>query len=223
MGHARFQARMGGQKRGAVKFRPVGEAGLSSDEEEEDDPFRSPPRSPTSPRVQRPWLRQKMSMASTTPTLVEDGAGNGKKDIDFDKEMGRVRGAKKRAAEGDGGAPEYSDFEEDLSTLASKGGSKEKDGKEWSPGFLNRARSGTTNGGSSSPSQRTAVSAGSPPLGAVPATPSLIKALDRIAVAQKDAFKPGEGMPEPNVGAPREGFKGARWEDFWRDVKDKAR
>ncbi|KAJ7489469.1 hypothetical protein FB451DRAFT_1024640 [Mycena latifolia] len=216
---ARFQARMAGKKRGAVKFRPVGHDGLSSDEDEEDDPFRSPQRSPTSPKLQRPWLRQKMSMASTTPTLVDDASAKGK-DIDFDKEMERVRGAKKRNADSE--APEYSDYEEDVTSMgAAKDASKDKD---WSPGFMQRHRS-AANAVSSSASQRTAVSSNtkSPPLGAVPATPSLIKALDRIAVAQKDAFSPGapaDGMPNAT---PREEYKGARWDDFWKEVRDKAR
>jgi len=219
VGHARFQARMGGNKRGAVKFRPVGEADLSSDEDD-DDPLRSPPLSPTSLKIQRPWLRQKMSMASTTPTLVDDSSAKGK-DIDFDKEMSRVRGAKKRNAEGE--APEYSDLEEDLASLANKHGSENKDGKEWSPGFMKRHRSGTNNV-SSSASQRTAVTSSNPPLAAVPATPSLIKALDRIAVAQKDAFSSTDGMPNTSApSSPRQEFKGPRWDDFWKEVRDKAR
>ncbi|KAJ7705276.1 hypothetical protein B0H17DRAFT_1298329 [Mycena rosella] len=212
VGPARFQARMAGKKRGGVKFRPVGEEGGLSSDEDEDDPFHSPQRSPTSPKVQRPWLRQKMSMASTTPTLVDDASAKGK-DIDFNKEIERVRGAKKQNADE---APEYSDYEEDVTSLGAP-----KDGKDWSPGFLKRHRSGA-NAVSSSASQRTAVNSSktsAAPLGAVPATPSLIKALDRIAVAQKDAFSQ-DGMPEA---APREEYKGARWEDFWKEVRDKAR
>ncbi|KAJ7182592.1 hypothetical protein C8R43DRAFT_911084 [Mycena crocata] len=214
VGPARFQSRMAGKKRGAVKFRAVGEAGLSSDEDE-DDPFRSPPHSPTSPKIQRPWLRQKMSMASTA-TLVDDGSAKGR-DIDFDKEMGRVRGAKKRNTDE---APDYSDYEEDLTSLAAKDGNRDKD---WSPGFLKRHRSGATDRAS----QRTAVTSSnnqSAPPGAVPATPSLIKALDRIAVAQKDAFShsPADGMPDGGA-PPQQEYKGARWDDFWKEVRDKAR
>ncbi|KAJ7740901.1 hypothetical protein DFH07DRAFT_891638 [Mycena maculata] len=229
VGHARFQARMGGKKRGAVKFRTDG-LSSDSDADGENDPLRSPPHSPT---VQRPWLRQKMSIASTTPTLVDDSSAKG---LDLDKEMGRVRGAKKLRVEG-GGAPEYSDFEEeDVTSLAAS-----KDGKEWSPGFLQRHRSGM-NAVSSSASQHTTVHSNSsnsrpptsppdtrsPPLVPVPATPSLIKALDRIAVAQKDAFPAPagpEGMPgSPRTNtSPREEPKGARWEDFWKEVRDKAR
>jgi hypothetical protein len=203
---------MAGKKRGGVKFRPVGDGGLSSDDDEEEDQL-----SPTSPKAPRPWLRQKMSMASTT-TLVDDPASPKGKDIDFDKEMGRIRGAKKRGAEGE--APEYSDYEEDLTSLANKDASKDKD---WSPGFLKRHRSGA-NAASSTTSQRTAVSNGkSAPLGAVPATPSLIKALDRIAVAQKDAFSDADADGMPDGSAPPEEYKGARWGDFWKDVREKAR
>ncbi|KAJ6600796.1 hypothetical protein B0H10DRAFT_2082938 [Mycena sp. CBHHK59/15] len=207
-------------RRGEV---PARGRGLSSDEDDEDDPFRSPPLSPTSPTHARPWLRQKMSMASSTPTLVDDASAKGK-DIDFEKEMGRVRGAKKRVGDADGGIPEYSDYEEDVTSPGAKGG--DKGDKEWSPGFLKRARS---NGKavSSAGSQRTAVSASNtavPPRGVVPATPSLIKALDRIAVAQKDAFTPADGMPGAGAASPpREGFQGARWDDFWKEVRDKAR
>ncbi|KAJ7472228.1 hypothetical protein B0H11DRAFT_2282799 [Mycena galericulata] len=224
VGHQRFKARMPTKKRGGIKFRPVGGADLSSDEDD-DDPFTSPPLSPTSGKVQRPWLRQKMSMASSSPTLVDDSSSKGK-DIDFEKEMGRVRGAKKRTLEGE--VPEYSDYEEDLTSLATKDGNKDKDGKEWSPGFLQRHRSAATNLGSSAGSAHTGVTSSnskSPPLGAVPATPSLIKALDRIAVAQKDAFTPTEGIPSAGAApaAPREEFKGARWDDFWKEVREKAR
>ncbi|KAJ7621139.1 hypothetical protein FB45DRAFT_798859 [Roridomyces roridus] len=212
---ARFQARMGG-KRGAVKFQPVGEADLSSSDE--DDPLRSPPLSPT--KIPRPWLRQKMSMSSTTPTLVDDSSTKSR-NINFDKEMSKVRGAKKRTM--DDAAPDYSDFEEDVTSLGKSDG---KDGKEWSPGFLQRHRSGTNSSGS----QRTAVTRSTasnpPPLAPVPATPSLIKALDRIAVAQKDAFSSApEGMPSPGSppSSPRQEFKGARWDDFWKEVREKAR
>ncbi|KAJ7049435.1 hypothetical protein C8F01DRAFT_1183301 [Mycena amicta] len=216
VGHARFKARMAGRKRDGVKFKPVD--GLSSDDDD-DDPLSSPPVSPTSGKVPRPWLRQKMSMASTTPTLVDDTSKG--KDLDFDKEMKRARKAKKLGKDGD--APDYSDFEEDVTSL----GAKYSNDPDWKPGFLKRHSSAAnSNGISSTTSQRTAVTSSntkSPPLGAVPATPSLIKALDRITVAQKDAFgqTPSEGMPDP--GSPREGHKGARWDEFWKDVRDKAR
>nr|GAT58856.1 predicted protein [Mycena chlorophos] len=215
VGHARFKARMAGKKRDGVKFKPVD--GHSSDDEDEDDPLNSPPLSPTS-KVPRPWLRQKMSMSSTTPTLVDDVTSKGK-DLDFDKEMKRVRKAKK------GDAPDYSDFEEDVTNVGAK-----DDGGDWKPGFLKRHTSAAnSNGFSSTTSQRTAVTSSntkSPPLGAVPATPSLIKALDRIAVAQKDAFvsTPSDEMPS-GPESPRDESQGGRYDfnDFWKEVRAKAR
>ncbi|KAK7050406.1 hypothetical protein R3P38DRAFT_2864492 [Favolaschia claudopus] len=203
----RFQARMGGKKRGAaVKFRPIGEDGGLTSSDEEDDPLS--PLSPT--KAPRPWLKQKMSMASTNDTLVDDDSA--RDPLDFEREMGRI---KKKTKWGKDEAPEYSDFEEDVVTAAKDPNNKDK---EWSPGFMKRHLSSTA-------SQRTAVNPSSnksPPLGAVPATPSLIKALDRIAVAQKDAFgdKPRDGMPAP--GSPKEEYKAGGWGDFWKDVQVKA-
>ncbi|KAJ6504256.1 hypothetical protein C8R47DRAFT_1174810 [Mycena vitilis] len=221
VGPARFHARsMAGKNRGrgAVKFRPGEHDGLTSDEDddEEDDPL-----SPGSPKVQRPWLRQKMSMASTA-TLVDEPSSSPKSrdKIDFDKEMGRVRAKQKKWGADGGEAPEYSDYEEDVTSLALRDGGGGKD-KEWSPGFLKRHRSGATNALSSTASQRTAVSStANAPKGAVPATPSLIKALDRIAVAQKDAYSDADGLPE--AGSPRDEYRGPRWDDFWKEVRDKA-
>ncbi|KAK7464203.1 hypothetical protein VKT23_006369 [Stygiomarasmius scandens] len=71
-------------------------------------------------------------------------------------------------------------------------------------------------------------------LGAVPATPSLIKALDRVALAQKDAYSgsAGTGLPrveeeaqdkEDTKGTPANAQPdGKRWESFWKEVGDKA-
>ncbi|KAF7303746.1 hypothetical protein MIND_00604200 [Mycena indigotica] len=198
VGHTRFKARMSSKKRDGVKFKPVGD---SYSDDDDDDPLNSPPLSPTS-KVPRPWLRQKTSIASTTPTLVDDLSPKGGK-LDFDREVKKVREGKKLR---DGEAPEYSDFEDDVTNMGGK-----HSGEEWKPGFLKRHTSGANS--TSSTSQQTIVKSKSPPLGAVPATPSLIKALDRIAVAQKDAFSQ---PPSPEE-------KGARWDEFWKDVRDKAR
>ncbi|CAK5262256.1 unnamed protein product [Mycena citricolor] len=208
VGHARFQAKMGGRKRDGIKFKPLG--GESSDE---DDLLTSPPGSP---KIQRPWLRQKLSMTSTAATLVDDVSSTKSKDLDFEKEMARVRN-KKRSM--DGPAPEYSDLEDDLTQIGSSAGLK--DNKEWSPGFLARHRSGAESSlapsnASQAPS-RTSQVAPSPQ--AVPATPSLIKALDRIALAQTDAFSP---KGSERAVSPVSPHKEVRWDAFWKDVDSKA-
>ncbi|KAI0051073.1 hypothetical protein FA95DRAFT_1587368 [Auriscalpium vulgare] len=95
----------------------------------------------------------------------------------------------------------------------------------WRPPFLERHRSQLEG-----------------PVGAVPLTPSLMHALDRVAAAQAQVSgAPPMGMPVPSVGGPpldvtdaqsspagdvylqhQRGSGGDRWESFWRDVKDKA-
>lgn len=215
-GHARFHAKKGKRSREGVRFRPLGEGELSSDtDSDEDDKVPA-----------RPWLKPRTSMSSTTPTLVGDAADKTGKDvdeIDYEKEikkLGQLKSKRVTAGLADGEVPDYSDYEEDVTTPTSKRLPASKEDK-WSPGFMKKHhRPGQ--GPSSNGSQTTAVdppTPGSPPIGAVPATPSLIKALDRIAVAQKDAFgNPTSGLPK----LPEEGRGGAGWDDFWKDVRAKT-
>jgi hypothetical protein len=239
-GHARLHARMGRKPREVVKFRPLGEGELSSDSEDGDikKPVLGSPAG--SGGNAKPWLKQKPSMSSTSVTLIGDGSGGkgGSDEIDYQKEM-RKLGRLKKNGMGEGEVPEYSDFEEDLTNVSVGKGVRADagdNGEGWSPGFLKRHQlgNGRSRGGNrvlSSVSQGTAVDpvtpttrAGSPPLGAVPVTPSLMKALDRIAVAQKDAFggDPSGGNSE-GLGGREGGYKGPRWDDFWKEVKEKAR
>jgi len=104
--------------------------------------------------------------------------------------------------------------------------------------------------GGSSTSQRTAVNDArqlvgaltpASPGGAVPITPSLINALDRLAVAQQEAFgtlgpvRPGlpashssepviaSGLPKPQAAtSPQREDTVENWDAFWKDVRDKA-
>lgn len=182
---------------------------MSSGSDSEDDLLKSPPH----PR--RPWLQQKASIASTAPTLVGDAepkTPSGKGDIDYDKEIKKL--AQKRKGFGDGEVPEYSDYEDDIST---KRDHSESTTANWSPGFIKKQQRSSTNGVSSVGSHTTDA-----PPGAVPATPSLIKALDRIAVAQKDAFShPSSPSGLPSL--PEENRDDERWSSFWRDVNKKAK
>lgn len=222
-GHARFHAMKPKRGREAVKFRPLGEDELltSSDEDSDgNDGLTTPPR--------RPWLTQKASAASSTPTLVGDGAKGGGEEIDYEKEIKMLKSRNVGAGLGDGEVPEYSDYEEDVTS------SKPHQGDDWSPGFMKRHRSANAASAvSSSESQRTAVNAtpGTPPLGAVPATPSLIKALDRVALAQQAAFasatpnsRPGgnDGLPRVDEKEEQFGAKAVRWDHFWNEVREKS-
>ncbi|KAF7968737.1 hypothetical protein HWV62_29559 [Athelia sp. TMB] len=164
---------------------------------------------------------------------------SGGKGIDVEKAMEQVKG--------DFVAPDsldYSDYEDDITSA-----SKDREAASWSPEFLRRH---SVPGGSSTTSRRTAVNEAkelvapapimSTPLGgAVPVTPSLIQALDRLAVAQQDAFgassqvRPGlppshasesvvmSGLPKPQPRIIFEGDnKSQRWDAFWNEVRDKA-
>jgi hypothetical protein len=173
--------------------------------------------------------------SNSTTTLIEEN-------VDADKEYVKLNKPK----EGFfimNGAPEYSDYEEDLASINVKRQEKEastREDKAWSPGFLQRHASSQTSSARSSSQATTAVDPNALMPIPVPATPSLIKALDRIAIAQKDAFgkaPPRPGLPHTqssNVGL-HEGLpttvkqqipkppEGPKWNEFWRDVDDKVR
>jgi hypothetical protein len=111
-------------------------------------------------------------------------------------------------------------------------GNWDSPGEDWSPGFLRKHRHA-----SATTSSRTAVSVPMspmlPPPGAVPVTPSLMKALDRVAAAQQAAFvseappsnstepRSTDGLPTDMRGG--EEYTGPQWDVFWKDVRYKAR
>ena len=188
----------------------------------------------------KPWLEHKR--ASSPPVSVEFAKSLrevGNDDIGVEKELAKVKA-------GLGAHEEYSDFEEDDITSATAVKQKrDRDAPGWSPDFLRRHRE---SGGSSTTSQRTAVdpsvvSSAPAPEGAVPITPSLIEAIDRITIAQQVVFgaagvhpRPGfppskssnpadmSGLPRAQVphSSDAEEDMSARWDAFWRDVHEKA-
>ncbi|EJD50551.1 hypothetical protein AURDEDRAFT_84291 [Auricularia subglabra TFB-10046 SS5] len=81
----------------------------------------------------------------------------------------------------------------------------------WKPGFLSRAH--TETGDAAAP----------PPPGAVPATPSLIKALERVQQAQTSAYGSAPQTPQPGSPKSDAGPDGPeRWQGFWADVQTMA-
>lgn len=111
--------------------------------------------------------------------------------LDYELEVAKLKKGKVKAI-GEG-VPEYSDYEEDIGSPTRpipRRGAGEGDA-EWSPGFMKRHSASFPGSGISG--SRSGSTNGSAPLAAVPATPSLIKALDRISVAQQDAFGAGVG------------------------------
>jgi len=192
------------------------------------------------PRLGRPLLERK----SSSPRVSVGFAGLlkeiGDVDIDVEKELAKVKiGLGAHRDEN----LDYSDFEEDDVTSAAM--RRNRDSPGWSPDFLRRHQEP---GGTSTTSQRTVVEhvlSSVPALeGAVPVTASLIKAVDRIAVAQRAAFsatgKPGfptskssdsagmSGLPRAQVYPRASPFSGGEqckstsWDAFWGDVQEKA-
>ena len=187
----------------------------------------------------KPWLKHRMSSA---PQVSVGFAGSLRKvrdvDIDVAKELAAIRHDQNL---------EYSDIEEDdVTSATAMDQTRDRDAPGWSPDFMRRHRE---SGGTSTTSQRTVVErspvilSAPAPDGAVRITPSLIKAIDRIAVAQQATFsaagippKPGfsssnSSKPAEMTGLARaqispspgaEEDKSAQWDAFWRDVHEKA-
>ena len=188
------------RKREAVKFGAVNPGDLSSDDE--DDPLSTPP-----PPARRASTR------SSSATLT-NGSDEGSRRIFLGKDgLEKVAAAKRVALEAnDASALEYSDYEEDtINSQTQIAGRRNSPG--WKPPFLVQNGSDTAS---------TAA-----PIAAVPMTPSLIRAVDRIEAAKAQAY----GSPTPvDLPAPTPdthtteivSARKQRWESFWRDVTSKA-
>jgi len=186
------------------------------------------------------------TFSSSAATLVDRG-GKAIPDVlatlDYDKEIEAVKDKLRRnGADGIGSKEEveYSDYEEDDVTKGQARVSGGDQGGPWSPEFLKRHQSQAQSQGQALVPPRADILSGVMP---VPATPSLIKAIDRITLAQRDAF----GVPNSSASKDqlarlnlepaqptreaREGVgdvvgvteKAPRWEEFWREVGRKAR
>jgi len=123
----------------------------------------------------------------------------------------RLAPAKRAVLRGEDNDVEYSDYEEDV-TNAQLQTEEQRNSPGWKPPFLVRHDSNAANPAS--------------PVGAVPITPSLIRAMDRIAVAQAQAYGSSSG-PDTSTASPEVETESIlarkqRWESFWRDVTVKA-
>jgi len=188
----------GYRKREAVKFGAVDSDDLSSDGE--DDPLSSPP-----PPARRTSTR------SSSATLT-NGSNQCSQRISLGKQ-----GSEQVVATDCGGleannasAPEYSDYEEDAIDSQK---TEHRNSPGWKAPFLVRNSSNTAS---------TAA-----PIAAVPMTPSLIRAVDRIEAAKAQAY--GHlTLVDPSATAPDTHTTGTtsarkqRWEAFWHDVTSKA-
>jgi len=186
----------GYRKREAVKFGVVNPDDLSSDDE--DDPLSTPP----------PLARRISTLSSLTLTNGSNVDSWKTSPMKGDRERGTpARRAVLLGQEND--APDYSDYEEDVTNAQTH---TDRNSPGWEPQGFARHGSNVVNSASS--------------VGAVPMTPSLIRAVDRIAAAQAQAYETSSG-PDSSTGG-REAdaesvvVRKQRWETFWRDVTAKA-
>ncbi|KAH9180468.1 hypothetical protein EDB89DRAFT_1900357 [Lactarius sanguifluus] len=168
---------------------------------DEDDPLSSPP-----PPARRASTR------SSSATLT-NGSSEGSRRISLGKES--LAAAKRVALEAnDASAPEYSDHEEDVINSKTET-TDHRNSPGWKPPFIVRNGSNTASTAE--------------PVAAVPMTPSLIRAVDRIEAAKVQAY--GSPTPVDSTAAattPDTDTAGTsparkqRWEAFWHDVTSKA-
>ena len=121
-----------------------------------------------------------------------------------------------------------SDDEQDVTASRTRA---PRDGTKWQPDFLQRhtlvhkASSAVISQAGTGSSNTLTPVAFTP----VPATPLLIKAVERVSAAQQEAFsnmRPSDGLPSsssssiPAAAVPEP--RGHNWDAFWHDVKSKA-
>lgn len=204
--------------REAVKFSPLNVDDLSSDSEEDTDSEDLKPPVKTWVAEHRPSLSRGSSV-----TLADEDVYRGSAEKDA-QQLGspRLRAGFDTA--------DYSDFEDDVTTGATHRPPSGLDGASdrWQPGFLRRASLKAEESSLGPPSQRSApfsqrsvveqpasssvpASLIPPPaFTPVPATPSLVRAIERVQAAYIPA---PESPAEP---------KGPKWNSFWQEVKAKA-
>ena len=186
----------GYRKREAVKFGAVNPDDLSSDDE--DDPLSTPP----------PLPRRTSTLSSLT--LTNGSNVDSWKTSPMIGDLERRPPAMRAVLQGqENDAPDYSDYEEDVTNAPTH---TDHNSPGWKPQFFARHGSDGANPASS--------------VGAVPMTPSLIRAVDRIATAHAQAYGTSSG-PDTSTGgreadAESVSVRKQRWETFWRDVTAKA-
>ncbi|OCH92590.1 hypothetical protein OBBRIDRAFT_791039 [Obba rivulosa] len=217
--------------REAVKFRALDSDDLFSSDEEDDDEM-------TLGHDEKPRVRPPISWTASVTTLADEASA-----------AERHRGSKTSQKSSERGsdtvvAVDSPEYEEDVTA----GATRNNDSREWTPAFLRRHSIPShsvpeSNGGI----QRMSSPVGKQgsgeldwvppptesflPYSPVPATPSLIRAIDRISMAQQVAYgvraqspPPIPGMGVGDLAPPSNGARvgGLSWDAFWQDVRAKA-
>lgn len=185
-----------------VKFRPLGDYSDSDSGSDSDREWERKPVPLTYPVLAKPWLKDERSSTPLSGATLYDS------DDDIDKHKPSLKSIL---------VPQnYSDTDgEDITTPHStplKRVKSHRDEPGWKPDFLKRYST------SPQPSSQSAESRQSP-AGAVPMTPSLIRAIDRIAVAQNEAYSGLPPLSPPPLLHPE--FE-QKYRGFWERVQQKA-
>lgn len=157
--------------------------------------------------IPRPWAKRKATSISKASLSGATLAGSDP----FSKDKGKTKSVEM----------DYSDGESARSQQ--RKGSREAPG--WTPEFIRRHSSGGRSKDAETGNvELEARRNESVPAGAVPMTPSLIKALDRVTQAQTAAYAASStpGTPGSPVSMPQPGG-GYDWGAFWKNVEDKAK
>ncbi|KAF8585723.1 hypothetical protein K439DRAFT_1660132 [Ramaria rubella] len=199
------------RKRSDVKFQPLD--GYSDSDSDSEPEWGRQDALQSYSLPQKPWIKKEFVSSTTLSgvTLYDSDDDNSKEKTDNK----RVSTTKAASIEN------YSDSEgEDITTphstplKRSPSSKSHRDEPGWKPDFLLRHDSESTTNNSSV----TAVSHNPP--GAVPMTPSLIRAIDRIAVAQGEAY--GCTSPPPLSPPLPRAESEERWRGFWDRVHQTA-
>ncbi|KAF7767931.1 hypothetical protein Agabi119p4_7174 [Agaricus bisporus var. burnettii] len=174
------------RKRKPVKFGTLEELSSSGEESDDDSKDSSSPFSPltytstSTPTLvdEPPRALQKKSIPNITSITQEDLSKPVV--IDYDSELAELKRLKGANVDS---IPDYSDHEEeDMTSISRRAPANSNDQERWSPAFM----------------KRHAPSSDTPSAIPVPATPSLINAFNRIAIAQRNAFGPSS-LSSPQI------------------------
>jgi hypothetical protein len=202
------------RKRSDIKFQPLG--GYSDSDSDSDSDMDTDRKFPLRENLppQKPWVSSlavsSASLSGATLYGSDDETGIGRPGNK------RVRSPQKVSLEN------YSDSEgEDITTPQAtpvKRSKSHRDEPGWKPDFLSR-REHDSESPPTVTSSSTAVS--HIPAGAVPMTTSLIRAIDRIAIAQSEAYTYSSPPPLSPPPLPRRD-PDENWRHFWARVHKKA-
>ncbi|KAG8818295.1 hypothetical protein FRC17_010880 [Serendipita sp. 399] len=178
--------------------------------------------------IPRPWAKRKDTQASLSGATLADGASATSKGKRAKEEKDLEQGIELV----------YSDGE---SASTSRPKDHARDAPGWTPEFIKRSSIGGRKeiGTGTELDMKRSSPSSSPPPGAVPMTPSLIKALDRVSQAQNEAYggiassrhtpyashsagvsTPGRGVPSLQAPTPGGGYD---WGVFWKTVENKTK